>query len=116
MPLTIRRVYKRFELTWILSDSLKLQPAHVYEVRPRKDRRGFDLISDALAFGRLWYAGPDAASNAVRYAKFNSRKAHSAVAINQLEYRRICTYFLSPIPFTFFKSSALRNGRAAIIR
>jgi hypothetical protein len=21
---------------------------HVYEVRPRKDRRGFDLISDAL--------------------------------------------------------------------
>jgi hypothetical protein len=26
---------------------------HVYEVRPRKDRRGFDLISDALPFGRL---------------------------------------------------------------
>src|SRR5713101_7478934 len=26
------------------------------------------------------------------------------------------SYFLSPIPFTFFKSSALRNGRAAIIR
>jgi hypothetical protein len=28
-------------------------PAHIYEVRPRKDRRGFDLISDALPFGRL---------------------------------------------------------------
>jgi hypothetical protein len=28
---------------------------HVYEVRPRKDHRGFDLISDALPFGRLWY-------------------------------------------------------------
>jgi hypothetical protein len=27
---------------------------HVYEVRPRKDRRGVDLISDALLFGRLW--------------------------------------------------------------
>jgi hypothetical protein len=27
--------------------------AHVYEVRPRKDRRGFDLISDALPFGKL---------------------------------------------------------------
>ena len=26
-----------------------------YEVRPRKDKRGFDLISDALPFGRLWY-------------------------------------------------------------
>src|SRR5205814_1029267 len=26
---------------------------HVYEVRPRKDKRGVDLISDALPFGRL---------------------------------------------------------------
>jgi len=25
---------------------------HLYEVRPRKDRRGVDLISDALPFGR----------------------------------------------------------------
>jgi hypothetical protein len=24
-----------------------------YEVRPRKDKRGVDLISDALPFGRL---------------------------------------------------------------
>ncbi len=24
----------------------------VYEVRPRKDKRGFDLISDALPFGQ----------------------------------------------------------------
>ena len=28
---------------------------HVYEVRPRKDHRGVDLISDALPFGRLWF-------------------------------------------------------------
>jgi len=26
---------------------------HVYEVRPRKDRRGVDLLSDALPFGRM---------------------------------------------------------------
>jgi hypothetical protein len=26
---------------------------HAYEVRPRKDHRGVDLISDALPFGRL---------------------------------------------------------------
>ncbi len=26
---------------------------HVYEVRPRKDNRGVDLIFDALPFGRL---------------------------------------------------------------
>ena len=39
---------------------------HVYEVRPRKDKRGVDLISDALPFGRLCYGGPNAASNAVQ--------------------------------------------------
>jgi polyhydroxyalkanoate synthesis regulator phasin len=32
-------------------------PAHVYEVRPRKDKRGVDLISDVLAFGGLVYGG-----------------------------------------------------------
>ena len=51
---------------------------HVYEVRPRKDHRGVNLISDALPFDRLWYAGPNAASNAVDYAKHYSR-AHPAV-------------------------------------
>src|SRR5205814_1585318 len=34
--------------------------SHAYEVRPRKDPRGVDLISDALPFGRLWYAEPNA--------------------------------------------------------
>ena len=33
---------------------------HVYEVRPRKDKRGVDLISDVLPFGRLWYDEPNA--------------------------------------------------------
>ena len=51
---------------------------HVYEVRPRKDRRGFDLISDALPFGRLWYDGANAASNAIGYASQYSR-SHNAV-------------------------------------
>jgi hypothetical protein len=36
---------------------------HIYEVRPRKDHRGFDPISDALPFGRLWSTEP----NAVRW-------------------------------------------------
>jgi len=48
-------------------------PMQVYEVRPRKDKRGVDLISDALPFGRLWYDGPNAASNAIGYAKHRSR-------------------------------------------
>jgi hypothetical protein len=46
---------------------------HIYEIRPRKDKHGVDLISDALPFGRLWYGEPDAVSNAIGYAKFFSR-------------------------------------------
>jgi hypothetical protein len=37
-----------------------------------------DLISDALSFGRLWYAGEGAVSNAINHAKFRSR-SHNAV-------------------------------------
>jgi len=29
-------------------------PVHAYEVRPRRDHRGVNLISNALPFGRLW--------------------------------------------------------------
>src|SRR5262245_53797084 len=29
---------------------------HVYEVHPRRDRRGVDLISHVLPFGRLWFS------------------------------------------------------------
>ena len=48
---------------------------HVYEVRPCEDKRGVDLISDALPFGRLWYTQ---VSDAVDYAEHNSR-SHDAV-------------------------------------
>ena len=51
---------------------------HVYEIRPRKDRRGVDLISDALPFGRLWYGESNAISNAIGYAQHYSR-SHDAV-------------------------------------
>ena len=30
-------------------------PAQAYELRPRKDKRGVDLISDVLPFGHLWH-------------------------------------------------------------
>ena len=39
-----------------------------------ENKRGFDLTSDALPFGRLWYGEP----NAISYAKFRSR-SHDAV-------------------------------------
>jgi hypothetical protein len=50
-----------------------LMSIDLYEVRPRKDRRGFDLISGALPFGRLWYGAPNAIINAIAYAKFARR-------------------------------------------
>jgi hypothetical protein len=50
-----------------------LPKKHVYEVRPRKDKRGVDLISDVLASGTLWYGEPNGVNNAVGYAKFYSR-------------------------------------------
>jgi hypothetical protein len=48
---------------------------HAYEIRPRKDKRGFDLISDALPFGCLWYTE---IPHAIGYAEFYSR-SHDAV-------------------------------------
>jgi len=51
---------------------------HVYEIRPRKDKRGVDLISNALPFGGLWYDGPNAVANAIGYAQHRSR-SHQAV-------------------------------------
>jgi hypothetical protein len=51
---------------------------HSYEIRPRADKHGFDLISDALPYGPLWYRGPNAIGDAIDYAKFFSR-SHDAV-------------------------------------
>jgi hypothetical protein len=48
---------------------------HVYEVRPRNDKRGVDLISDVLPLGRLWYGEPD---HAIGYVMHRSR-SHDAV-------------------------------------
>jgi len=61
-----------------LQPRILMRSAHVYEVRPRKDKRGVDLISGALPFGRLWYAGPNAVANAIGYATDYSR-SHDAV-------------------------------------
>jgi hypothetical protein len=42
---------------------------------------GFDLISDALPFGRLWYAGPNAINNAIGFAKFYSRSNDAVIRV-----------------------------------
>jgi hypothetical protein len=41
---------------------------HVYEVRPRNDKRGVDLISDVLPFSRWGYGEQNAVGNAVSCA------------------------------------------------
>jgi hypothetical protein len=66
------------ELTNSCSYGSMVSSMHIYEVRPRKDHRGVDLISDALPFGRLWYGEPNAVANAMGYAQHRSR-SHDAV-------------------------------------
>jgi hypothetical protein len=58
-----------------------MQPTHVYEIRPREDKRGVNLISGVLPFGSLWYAEPNAINNAVHYAKFFSRSRHAVIRV-----------------------------------
>jgi hypothetical protein len=57
------------------AETMRALNAYVYEVRPRRNKGGFDLISDALPFGRLWH---EQAPDAVNYAKFFSR-SHDAL-------------------------------------
>jgi hypothetical protein len=48
---------------------------HVYDIRPRKDKPGVDLIPDVLPFRRLWYDKPD---HAIGYA-MHSSPSHDAL-------------------------------------
>ena len=51
----------------------------VYELRARKNRDGFDLISDGFQGDPIWYSGPDAVRHAVTFARYRSRRlAHYA--------------------------------------
>jgi hypothetical protein len=78
---TVRHLRQMASAKWQMIMPLPMSsaiPAYVYKVRPHKDHRGFDLISDVLPFSRPWYVGPDAVSNAIGYAKLRSR-SHDAV-------------------------------------
>jgi hypothetical protein len=65
----------------IVAASVKMHLQHVYEIRPRAIIAPFDLISDVLPFGRLWYVEPNAISNAIGYAKFFSRSHDAAICV-----------------------------------
>ncbi len=77
---------------------MRCQSEHIYEVRPRKDYRGVNLISDALPFGALWYGEPNAIANAISYAKFYSRSHRAVIA---------CTMKLAPC--MRYRTSAAQN-------
>jgi hypothetical protein len=53
----------------------RIFPCTFTKCAPRRYKRGFDLISDALPFGGLWYTQ---VSDAIGYAEFYSR-SHDAV-------------------------------------
>ena len=57
----------------------------LYEVRPRKDREGFDLMSKLFRYGPIWYAGPDAVRNAIAYAKYRSHSRSQRAIIRVLD-------------------------------
>jgi len=57
----------------------------LYEVRPRKDRDGFDLINELFRYGPIWYAGPDAVRKAVAYAKYRSHFRSQRAIIRVLD-------------------------------
>jgi hypothetical protein len=56
------------------------------------DKRGIDLISDALPFGRLWYDGPGAVSNAIGYAKHYGRSHYAVIVVYDAAGNVIETY------------------------
>jgi len=63
-----------------LVDQIKMNK-HPNSLRspPRKDKRGVDVISDALPFGRLWYVK---VGDAIGYAKFRSRSHRAVIQVH----------------------------------
>jgi hypothetical protein len=68
----------RLPLTTKIMGAIK----HVYEVSPRKDRRGVDLVSDVLPFGRLACGEPNAVANAIGYAEHRGRSDHVVIRVD----------------------------------
>src|SRR5262249_33501635 len=70
---------------------------HAYEVRPREDHRGVDLISDVLPFGRLWYSKPSPIAMLVGKAKFCSCSRHAVIRLRRQKSHasRVLTFVAS---------------------
>ena len=94
--------------------NLGLRRHELYEVRPRKDRDGFDLISELLRYGPIWYAGPDAVRYAIAYAKYRSYSRSQRAIIRVLAlpgpHRRdefhVSAWRVAPQPLPVYLSSS----------
>jgi hypothetical protein len=53
----------------------------VYEIRPRADKHGVDLVTAALPYSPMWYRGPKAIRDAINHAKFSSRSRDAAIRV-----------------------------------
>ena len=62
----------------------------IYEIRPREDGNGFELISGQFRRGPIWYAGPDAVRNAIAYAKYCSWSRSRRAVIRVLDHCKTC--------------------------
>ena len=79
------RKITRMEAMYPKQRSPGLGSHDVYEVRPRRDRDGFELISDVFRYGPIWYAGPDAVRYAIAYAKYRSHSRSQRAIIRVLD-------------------------------
>ena len=53
----------------------------VYEIRPRADKHGVDLVGDALPYSPMWYRGPKAITDAIDHATFYSRSPNAVIRV-----------------------------------
>jgi hypothetical protein len=63
------------------SAKLMTSSQHIYEVRPRKDKHGVDLISDALPFGRLLYGDQTLSVMQSDMRSIYSRSHHAVIRV-----------------------------------
>src|SRR5215475_4636381 len=87
---------------------------HVYEIHPRKDHRGVDLISDVLPFGRLWYGPPD---NAIGYAMHSSRSHNAVIRVYDAAGNVIKTHeHAEPVQRTVISSTSQAKSGVPILQ
>jgi hypothetical protein len=73
------------EVMYLKQRNPGLRSHDLYDVRPRKDKDGFELISSLFRYGPIWYAGPDAVRKAIAYAKYRSQHRSQRAIIRVLD-------------------------------